>query len=180
MMLNKIQSREYSKDGATDGVLYITFNGNANACYVWFNDSKRKSNLNWQNNFGNDNDWFCFRNSLHFSLNLLWIGGVLFCELTVPPAQHLADLVELYRKGEIFLIIYRLHFPYHHQQYFQRVELSDCYTHIGLFLRSSEEARQCHGFHYFHEQFVNPHAKGVSVCLRQGLVVAIPKNIGRR
>jgi hypothetical protein len=37
-----------------------TFDGNSNACNVWWNDSKRKANLNWQNNYGNGNDWFLF------------------------------------------------------------------------------------------------------------------------
>lgn len=38
-----------------------TFNGDARACYVWWSDAKRESNLGWQNVFGRDDDWFCFR-----------------------------------------------------------------------------------------------------------------------
>lgn len=44
-----------------------TFEGDHSACYVWWNGSKREANLNWVSNFGNSNDWFAFRNSLHFS-----------------------------------------------------------------------------------------------------------------
>lgn len=53
--------------GVMEGILYITFEGNRQACYVWWNDSDRKANLNWVSNFDNSNDWFVFRNSLHFS-----------------------------------------------------------------------------------------------------------------
>jgi hypothetical protein len=38
-----------------------TFNGDANACYVWFDDSVRVSSLSWQSIFGDDDDWFAFR-----------------------------------------------------------------------------------------------------------------------
>ena len=48
-------------------LLYITFDDNRQACYVWWNDSKREANLNWLSNFDNSNDWFVFRNLLHFS-----------------------------------------------------------------------------------------------------------------
>jgi hypothetical protein len=38
-----------------------TFRGDASACYVWWNDAERKSNLNWQGLFGGDYGWFAFR-----------------------------------------------------------------------------------------------------------------------
>lgn len=66
-MPNAIQPQEYSRGSGTDGTLYNSFEGNRNACYVWWDDSKRKANLNWVENFDNANDWFVFRNSLHFS-----------------------------------------------------------------------------------------------------------------
>lgn len=53
--------------GGMDGILYKTFEGNRHAAYVWCDGSERKANLNWVSNFGNANDWFAFRNSLHFS-----------------------------------------------------------------------------------------------------------------
>lgn len=71
-MPSNIQSKEYSMGGGIEDILYSTFDDNANACNVWWNDANRKSNLNWQSNFGDDNDWFAFRNSLHFSPYSLW------------------------------------------------------------------------------------------------------------
>lgn len=40
-----------------------TFDGNAFACYMWWNDAERESFLNWQYYFGNGYDWFAFRKS---------------------------------------------------------------------------------------------------------------------
>jgi hypothetical protein len=60
-----------SRGGDMGGVLYVTFDGNHQACYVWWNGSDRKANLNWVSNFDNSNDWFLFRYSLHFSPDYL-------------------------------------------------------------------------------------------------------------
>ncbi len=57
------------------------FDGNPNACNVYWNDAKRKSNLNWHSNFGNSNDWFAFRDFLHFSL--VFTAGE-FCFVSCP------------------------------------------------------------------------------------------------
>ena len=39
--------------------------GNVNCPYLWFNDRKRKLNLNWIDNNFNDNYWFlALRNTL--------------------------------------------------------------------------------------------------------------------
>ncbi len=59
-----------------------TFEGNQQACGVWWDDSERKANLNWVSNFGNANDWFAFRNSLHFSAPTL--VGAEFCLVSFP------------------------------------------------------------------------------------------------
>lgn len=64
MMPNTIQPREYSKGGGMEGISHVTFEGNRNACYVWWNDSDRKANLNWVSNFDNSNEWFAFSNFL--------------------------------------------------------------------------------------------------------------------
>ena len=52
--------RRLSTSGGTDGIRYNTFEGNRNACNVWWNRSKRKANLNWVENYDNSNDWFAF------------------------------------------------------------------------------------------------------------------------
>ena len=36
------------------------FEGNRQACNVWWNEHKREANLNWVSNYGNPNDWFAF------------------------------------------------------------------------------------------------------------------------
>jgi hypothetical protein len=38
-----------------------TFEGNAFACRVWWDDAERESDLCWLGSFGNSNDWFAFR-----------------------------------------------------------------------------------------------------------------------
>lgn len=51
-----------------DGIPYNSFEGNRNACYVWWNDSKRKANLNWVENgnlFGRATDSF-IRGKVYF------------------------------------------------------------------------------------------------------------------
>ena len=54
-----------------DGAGYITFEGNQQSCYAWWNDAKRKANLNWVSSFTNANDWFAFLcESIYFSSGL--------------------------------------------------------------------------------------------------------------
>ena len=68
---NTIQPREYSMGSGHDGAGYITFEGNQQSCYAWWNDAKRKANLNWVSNFTNANDWFAFLcESIYFSSGL--------------------------------------------------------------------------------------------------------------
>lgn len=38
-----------------------TLNGQANACYVWWRDEGRKTDLSWLDFFGDAGDWFAFR-----------------------------------------------------------------------------------------------------------------------
>lgn len=78
-----------SMDSGTDGVSYISFEGNEHACNVWWNGSKRKANLNWFDNEWNDNYWFAFvRNSLH-SPPFLGKSGVSFSTFLIHPPSIL-------------------------------------------------------------------------------------------
>lgn len=73
-----------STGGGTDGIRYNTFEGNRNACNVWWNRSKRKANLNWVENYGNSNDWFAF---LRYCLLSPAPAGVSFSTfLSQPPS----------------------------------------------------------------------------------------------
>lgn len=47
------------------------FNGIAHACYVCWNDARRKSNLDWRSSFSSSNDWFTFSKQ-HSGLGALW------------------------------------------------------------------------------------------------------------
>ena len=60
-------------------------------CNVWFKDDKRKSNLNWVNNVGNDNDWLGFARNLLRSPVAIGYGSFYFSN---PAAQHAAYLIE--------------------------------------------------------------------------------------
>ena len=55
-------------DSGMGDILYGMFEGNAQVCNVWLNDSKRNANLNWLHNDWNDNYWFAFaRDCIYFS-----------------------------------------------------------------------------------------------------------------
>lgn len=60
MLPHKIQPKEHSMGSGADGILYnlgsvwVNDNGNRNCPYLDSNDSKRKLNLNWNDD---DNHW---------------------------------------------------------------------------------------------------------------------------
>jgi len=84
--------------GGVDGTPY-----NSTAFNRW-NDDERNVNVNRNDNDWNDNWWFAgCRNSLHFSPRLR--VGLSFCELSVPAAEHLADLIKWEGESDIFLRI---------------------------------------------------------------------------
>ena len=58
LIANQIQSREYSRDGGTDGRSHIVRdpNGNRNSFYLYWNDGKWNWNYNWLDNNRNDNN----------------------------------------------------------------------------------------------------------------------------
>lgn len=60
-------------DGGTGGVGHISFEGNRQVPNVWWNRSKRKTNLNWFDNDWNANYWFAFvREFLYSSVTTTW------------------------------------------------------------------------------------------------------------
>jgi len=87
-----------------EGILHITFEGNRNACYVWWNDSEHKANLNWVNNFDNANDWFVFRYSLHFSPNIV-LGEFCFVSCPLQSPSILPVSVSGFRQSDVLFSI---------------------------------------------------------------------------
>ena len=61
-------------------------------------------------------------------------GCVLFRQLSIPPAEHLADFIERERKCCVLLRINRFGFPEDHQQHFHRIEFANGKSHPWLFL----------------------------------------------
>lgn len=83
--------------------------GNRNVPYLNRNADKRNLNLNWFDNDWDSNYRFAaVRNSLCFYAALC---GVFFHQLSVPTAQHFADLVQFFRKVDIFLFVQPFDFP---------------------------------------------------------------------
>jgi hypothetical protein len=80
---NKIQSREYSRDGGSEDILHNdsvwrNLNGNRNVVCLNRDDAKRNADLNWFENDWNDNWRFAaVRNSLYFPV----IAGGVFSDI---------------------------------------------------------------------------------------------------
>ncbi len=85
--------------------------GTAHKCYVTFNRWNDERNVNVNRN---DNDWndnWSFAGVPKLSSFLLLRGGVLLPQLSLPTAEHLADLVEWGRQSSVLLSVERLAFP---------------------------------------------------------------------
>lgn len=82
-------SEKYPSINKTLGMNYMylvstidfTFDGNRQACYVWWNDAKRKANLNWLNFFDDRFGWFVFRKSKleNQALSVPALGASVLC-----------------------------------------------------------------------------------------------------
>jgi len=109
-MPNKIQSREYSRDGVMEGVLRkIDSDGNRHLFNVnRTDDGKRWLNTNNDNagNVWNPGNRFVFarRNSFHFSPRAS-LGEFSFLYFTKPTAQVSSNLIQFFQKFNIFFII---------------------------------------------------------------------------
>ena len=80
----------------------------------------------------------CGRSQLSSFLSL-FLGRVLFCKLSVPPAEHSPSLIQLYGKSDIFLIVKRFCFPEYQKKYAQCVRFLDRGTNIRMFLCRREK-----------------------------------------
>lgn len=91
--------------GGMDGKAYIS-DGNSNILELDRNDDGRQVNAYYDNpdNNWNDNGAFAVPVSQLSSFLLLFLRGVLFCELSVPATEHSANFVDFYGESEIFLV----------------------------------------------------------------------------
>lgn len=127
------------------------------------------------------------RNSLYFSpgsvpgefcFSLRSLGGGCFCELPIPTSCHFSELIYFKGERDVFLVIDRLGFPEHHQEYFECVYFPYQYFYVGLFFFSWQEGCDGGRFCYLNEERVDALAEGMSMQLRQYLIVPIPDEIG--
>jgi len=115
-------------------------------------NANRDNDGRWLNAYNDrpDNRWnrdngFAFAVSQLSSFLSLLFGRVLFCKLTIPTAEHFADLIQFYGKGNVFFIIDRFRFPEHQKKYAQGVRFFDRETNIWMFLcwRKETGGRYC-------------------------------------
>ena len=179
-MPNSIQPREYSKGGGMDDISR-NFDGSLNLLGTNRNDDGSWLNTYYDNpdNRWNRDNGFAFAVSQISSFLLRIVGGVLFLELSVPPAEHPANFIHFFRKRDIFFIIQRFCFPKHHQEQFQRIHFSDGESNIGQFFLTSEECRLRSCLYCFYPQFVNTAPERMAMELRQGLVIFKPEFVRR-
>ena len=91
-----------------DDIQHITFKGKRNVCNVWFNNDKRKSNLNYVKNVGNDNDWLGFVRNLLRSPVATGYGSFCFSD---PSTQHSSYFVDVFRQSDVSFVFKFLKFP---------------------------------------------------------------------
>jgi hypothetical protein len=95
MMPNTIQPREYSRGSGIGGVLHIT-DDDPNLLNVNRNDDGRWLNTTYDspdNRWNRENGFAFIVSQLSSFLPLVFLGGVLFGELSAPAAEHFAYLV---------------------------------------------------------------------------------------
>ena len=100
---------------------------------------------------------------------------VLFCELSVPTAEHLADLIQLYGKSDVLFIVQRFCFPEHQKKHAESVRFLDRETNIRMFLPWREKAGDRYRFYYFHKQRVDALTERMTMCLWQILIKFVPQ-----
>jgi hypothetical protein len=108
-------------------------NGNRNVLYLYRNDDGQWNwNYNWL-----DNDWDADNLSAGYATLFispsLFSEGVLFWKLSVPSAEHPADLAQIFGKSDIFFVVDWFSFPEDHQKYLESVCFSDGKPHKGSF-----------------------------------------------
>ena len=102
-----------------DGTSHISdgnpnvLNANRNGDGHWVNAYYGNPDNQW-----NDNGAFAFPVSATLFTSRPASAGLSFNQLAIPPAEHPTNLINLFRHGDVFLVIKRLCFPEHHQQYF--------------------------------------------------------------
>jgi len=110
-MLDKTQPRDYSMGSGSGGVLYNTdSDGNLRLFKVNHDNDDQWLNSNYDNpdniwNLDNSFVFVRFRKSLYFFIKPRLFKRGLRYNLLAPAAKHIADLVQFFRKHNIFFII---------------------------------------------------------------------------
>ena len=111
-MPDSIQPREHSKGGGTGGISCNSdgdlnlLNANRDDDGRWLNAYNDRSDDRWRRDNG-----FAFVASQLSSFLSRFCGGVLFYELAVPPAEHLANGIKGLGKSTVLFGIQRFCFP---------------------------------------------------------------------
>ena len=148
--------------------------------------ANRNDDGQWRNAYNDrpDNRWnrydgFAFAASQLSSSHARAVrrGRVLFCQLSIPAAEHLANLFK--REGErgILFRIKQFSFPENHQQHFYRIELTNSEPHPRLFLAPRKKCCRDDFLNCFDTQSIYSSAERVAMCFRERLVVSIPQQI---
>ena len=107
----------FIQDRNSDGNLYVR--------YLYWNDDRWNWNNNWLDNDWNDDNPAALRATLFISRSVSRLGRVLLCQLSIPSAEHPADLFK--RNGEcgVLFCIKRFGLPEYKQEDFQCIKLAD-------------------------------------------------------
>ena len=161
-----------------DGTSHVS-DGDPNVLNANRNDDGRWLNTNWDKpgNQWNDDGVFAFPVPQLSSFLAPSIGGVEFCKLPMPSAEHPADLVHLLGKRDVLLRLKRFRFPKDHQKYFQRLPLSRRHAHVRCFLLPRKKRGGGDRFHRLDEQIVYFVAERIAMQFRQGRMILMPQNV---
>lgn len=102
----------------------------------------------------------------------------MFCELSVPSAEHSADLLDLRQKAYIFLAIERLALPENEKQNLERIDFSDSAADIRNFFFGLKKNSRRDGLYACYEESINALAEGMTVSFGKSLIIPEPQKIG--
>jgi len=105
-------------------------NANRNDDGRWLNAYNGRPDNRWNRDNG-----FAFAVSQLSSFLSGFRWRVLFCELTVPTAEHLAGFIQFYGKSDVLFIVEGFRFPERQKKHAQGVRFLDRETNILMFLR---------------------------------------------
>lgn len=179
---HSIQSREYSRDGGADGFSHNRGERERQPQRpVWQSERQAvgrelelaRQQLQPERSGGRVQ-------KLAIALRAPMFGGMdVLRKLPHPSAEHPADLVELFRERDIFLVIERLDFPKDLQEEFHEIKICRRFSEIKELLLFAQVSGNEDRFGGFNEKGVDLRAERVARIFGDVRQVAVPEFICR-